>query len=899
MSYHSGFLYMSDGYGNPTEVINEARTAANLRRASSTGAVSRFNLIADNANCPALAYQPCNDWGPDYVKNQVTALRDATLWMDPTFSTTNEVGLQNWGTGGEAMNASYPTPGTSPLLLQHTGTNYLYFPGIANNSATATAIGAYDITGDLEVELDIAFTTLTPSSNVYAFGRGNADPNRAWLFTLTSTGQLNLRWYPTGSIASLISITSTATLGSVGIVANQRIVIKVTLDVDNGAGGNDVRFWYSTNNGVTFTQLGSTVTTAGITNMVPVTAGLTFNVSAGGAELDARVFRGTLRNGIGGPIVFDCDFNRLVNGSETTVTERSIHNRTVTINRATAGRKAVGVVRNTLLFGFDDYLEIPDHTALDGGASSFTVMMAIRQWATPTNFGRYIDKRDINAPNIGWTLSTNGTAIQAYSNIDSGVGTATATGSVFTAGSLALIGFVVDRTANTITTFTNGVAGTPASLVTGAVGDISNGLPVRIGRIANSAGNQDFEMFATGIWNRALTTAEIVELYGYYNTVPPANSLDSTTGWQLIDTMISGAPWYVMGNAASAEGCGFYIEEWTGLDGVHHSRSITPYGPGRGGGTIGRQTSSLRTMAINVLLVGQSNRGLNHLFRWLESTLLSACSCDNPSMWFREYCPDVNSLNDGLARADDVALIGPVQWESPPLEDAGCFVRRASFVLAAGNPCLFREPTSGTSFTSTYASWTTVSNEIVPGDLTTVKDLVPLTVWNSTNCCASVTLPVPAFGTTAPYISISSPLELDNTGQPKYLPNLRVVGLLNPMGTSSSSFGEMFIKGAFVLTGIEAGMEVLIDMASATIKMRRPHKDLSWVDGSRLIGVSPNFYLRFSASNATYQRWFSFDPCDEPVVIVEPNEYYSSLTGKQYVSQWRTTIASHDRFGCV
>jgi len=886
---------MSDGYGNPTEVINEARTAANLRRASSTGAVSRFNLVADNANCAALAYQPCNDWSPDYVKNQVTALRDATLWMDPTFSTTNEVGLQNWGTGGEAMNASYPTPGTSPLLLQHTGTNYLYFPGIANNSATATAIGAYDITGDLEVELDIAFTTLTPSSNVYAFGRGNADPNRAWVFTLTSTGQLNLRWYPTGSVASVISITSTATLGSVGIVANQRIVIKVTLDVNNGAGGNDVRFWYSTNNGVTFTQLGSTVTTAGITSMVPVTAGLTFNLSAGGTELDARVFRGTLRNGIGGPIVFDCDFNRLVNGSETTVTERSIHNRTVTINRATAGRKAVAVVRNTLLFGTDDYMEIPDHTALDGGASSFTVMMAIRQWATPTNFGRYIDKRDANAPNVGWSLTTSGTTIQGRADVDSGAGQQSAFGALFTAGSFTLLGFVIDRAANTVTVYTNGIAGSAQNLVTNAVGDITNGLPVRIGRMANSAGNQDFEMFTAGIWNRALTTTEIAEMYTYYNTVPPANSMGGNTGWQLLDTNISGAPWYVTGNTASTEGYGFYIEERTGLDGVHHARSITPYGPGRGGATFGRQTSAHRTMAINVLLVGASNRGLNHLFRWLESTLLSSCACENPSLWFREYCPDVSSLTDGLARADDVALVGPVQWESPPLEDAGCFVRRASFVLASGSPCLFREPTTGTSFTSTYASWNSVVN---PGTAALVTDnLVPLTTWNSTNTCASTVLASPAYGSVAPYITITSPLENNATGLPKYVPDLRIIGLVNPMDVAPTSFGEMFVQGAFVLTGIEAGMEVIVDLASATIKMRRPHDDLNYYDGSRLIGTRPVWSPSFVGPDSVLRRWFSFESCDEPIVVVEPNAYSDGAT--TWVSTWTVTIGSQERFGCV
>lgn len=312
-------------------------------------------------------------------------------------------------------------------------------------------------------------------------------------------------------------------------------------------------------------------------------------------------------------------------------------------------------------------------------------------------------------------------------------------------------------------------------------------------------------------------------------------------------------------------------------------------------------------MSLNVLLVGSSNRGLNHLFRWLESTLLSACTCENPSLWLREYCPDVGSLTDGLARADDVALVGPVQWESPPLEDAGCFVRRASFVLASGKPCLFREPVSLNTTVSTYASWITIAKEAVPGDAATLKELAPLTVWNSTNCCASTTLTPPAFGATAPYITITSPLEIDANGYAKYIPDLRVVGLLNPMDVTPTSFGEMFVQGAFVLTGIQSGMEIQIDVASANIKMRQPHSDATWYDGSRLLAIqsltsTAPTYARvpsFNGANANFKRWFSFENCDEAVVVVEPNYFYDSTDGVNYASTWTVTLGQHDRFGCV
>jgi hypothetical protein len=39
---------------------------------------------------------------------------------------------------------------------------------------------------------------------------------------------------------------STATLGSVGITPGTRAMVKVTHRMDNGAGNNEVKFWYST-----------------------------------------------------------------------------------------------------------------------------------------------------------------------------------------------------------------------------------------------------------------------------------------------------------------------------------------------------------------------------------------------------------------------------------------------------------------------------------------------------------------------------------------------------------------------------------------------------------------------------------------------------------------------------
>lgn len=289
------------------------------------------------------------------------ALANATFWIDAFSASGTDV--KNLGSGGTALNARYgSTAGvdiSDPVLLPHTGTNYLYLPGTASNYASVPSITAYDITGDLEVEVDIAFTTLTPASSSYILAREGADPNRAWSFYLTSSGSLGFRWCPTGSSASLIAKSSTATLTSVGITAGQRVSVKAVLDVDNGAAGNDVKFYYSTDKGVTFTQLGTTVTTAGVTSLPVVTQSIIFNSSLGGTELDAKIYRGIVRNGIGGTVVFDANFTAgITSGSQVTFTESSVNAATVTINRAVSGRKSVAVTRPVWLFGTDDYMEI-------------------------------------------------------------------------------------------------------------------------------------------------------------------------------------------------------------------------------------------------------------------------------------------------------------------------------------------------------------------------------------------------------------------------------------------------------------------------------------------------------------------------------------------------------------
>jgi hypothetical protein len=189
-----------------------------------------------------------------------------------------------------------------------------------------------------------------------------------------------------------------------------------------------------------------------------------------------------------------------------------------TINRATAGRKSVAVTRPVWLFGTDDYMEVPNNALLNMDASqSFTVLAVVRQWATPTSYGRYVDKKNGGGIGVGYSLSNELTNFTSVSFLGDGVNQLGRPGTALVAGAASVVIGVTDRTAQTQTTYANTTASATTS--TAAVGALTNALPMRIGISAVSLGSaQDFELLAVAVFRRALTATEIASINTYYGT---------------------------------------------------------------------------------------------------------------------------------------------------------------------------------------------------------------------------------------------------------------------------------------------------------------------------------------------------------------------------------------------
>ena len=442
-------------------------------------------------------------------------LNEAVLWLDATQSSVVGGKLTNLGTGGSALDATFgSTTGTDtndPLLLSHTGTNYLYLPGVNGNWAATPDIAAYDVLGDVECVCRMAMDDWTPAATRTFLARSTAtDPDRSFTFSLKTTGSLSLDWFPTGLAASNLFVNSTVALPATD---GTTYWVKFTLDVDNGVGGYDLKFWYAADQATepsSWTQLGTTITGGAPTSLPNVASGIYLGSQGpGGSNVSAgKFYRAIVRNGIGGTTVFDADFTRgITSGGQTTFTESSANAATVTINRATSGRKAEAVVRPILLFGTDDYLEVANNALVNFAASdSFTVLAVIRQWNTATA-NSYMQKNGGGSPITGWSTGASRAMAIGDGAIQPASGLFPAT-----IGALSLRAGVRDVGLDQVIGYVNG---SPSTAVDTTTGSLSNASPLRIGSEA-VASYQDFTLVAAAVFRRALSAAEIASIATYY-----------------------------------------------------------------------------------------------------------------------------------------------------------------------------------------------------------------------------------------------------------------------------------------------------------------------------------------------------------------------------------------------
>ena len=190
---------------------------------------------------------------------------------------------------------------------------YIDFSGAVGNYATipSGAVAAIPSGGDITVVVSAAVADWSPATVQTLVGRWNAVAGgRAWAFDLTTTGAL--RWTQSvDGTASTTTHTSSTNLSTTP--AGTRLRLAVTFQANNGAGGRSTRFWTSTNQGETWTAMGTVQTTVGTTVIYPpaTTPGSIGAISNGATQpfngdiYDVEVYSGTGAGGtVGGTEIF-------------------------------------------------------------------------------------------------------------------------------------------------------------------------------------------------------------------------------------------------------------------------------------------------------------------------------------------------------------------------------------------------------------------------------------------------------------------------------------------------------------------------------------------------------------------------------------------------------------------
>lgn len=149
------------------------------------------------------------------------------------------------------------------------GRSYVTFAGSGGMQFTSPV--AANIPGDLDIIVEFRPGTnlATGTQQVLAAQIRSTGNQVSWTFGINGSGFPFFSWSPDGTGGSTVSKTSTAVFP---YGQGTWSVLRVQHDVDNGSSGNDVKFFTATDKNGTYTQLGSTVTTAGVTSHFATTA---------------------------------------------------------------------------------------------------------------------------------------------------------------------------------------------------------------------------------------------------------------------------------------------------------------------------------------------------------------------------------------------------------------------------------------------------------------------------------------------------------------------------------------------------------------------------------------------------------------------------------------------------
>lgn len=186
------------------------------------------------------------------------------------------------------------------------GSTYLLLPGGTSDKVTTPDAAPLDITGDIDIRIDVTRPDWTTVADLAAKYLTTGD-QRSWAFVANSDGTMVYIWSPDGTLGNRVTVVSTESLPA---PSSGRLALRVTHDVNNGASGNTVTFWYAPTIAGPWTQLGEPVVSSGTTSIHSGTSEVELGEITGlnNPSTVGRLHAFELRSGIGGSLVANPDF---------------------------------------------------------------------------------------------------------------------------------------------------------------------------------------------------------------------------------------------------------------------------------------------------------------------------------------------------------------------------------------------------------------------------------------------------------------------------------------------------------------------------------------------------------------------------------------------------------------
>jgi hypothetical protein len=287
---------------------------------------------------------------------------------------------------GNGHTLTQGTAAKQPRYLEYAGNtaginlkNYVFFPGTAGNNATTPSAVANQITGDIDIRVYAQLESWTTAQTLVS--KMNGAGARSYKFGINGSGLFIFEWSANGTLITVANCTAAH-----GIQPNELKAIKVTLDVDNGSGVYEVRFYTSPDGGSTYNQLGLTVTGVATTSIFAGAAQLQISNAQDtlGQNLLGRIFNVNIRNGINGALVvsFNPDKGNMYNNSWVSTTTGE----TWTINTdAAAGYKAQLIDSTSIMFdGINDFMKT---AAIAAQTQPYTLYLFCKRYTWVNNNG--------------------------------------------------------------------------------------------------------------------------------------------------------------------------------------------------------------------------------------------------------------------------------------------------------------------------------------------------------------------------------------------------------------------------------------------------------------------------------------------------------------------------------